>query len=94
MIAVDEGAPQAVVDHHERRHGHFAGLGLRRERVLGDAADLGVFALELAAVLEQQRLAVGGSTQHANDNASAARMIPRYAMGVRHELISIVKCLV
>ena len=61
LKAVDECAPQAVVDHDERRHGHFAGLGFRRQRVFGDAADLGVFALELAAVFEQQRLAVGGA---------------------------------
>ena len=64
LEAVDERAAEAVVDHEERRDGHFAGLRLRRERVFGDAADLGVFAFQLAAVFEQQRLAVGGAAAH------------------------------
>ena len=38
--AVDERAPQAVVDDDQRRHRHFAGRGLGRQRVFGDAADL------------------------------------------------------
>ena len=58
---MDESAAKAVVNHEQRRDRDFASLRLRRERVFGDAANFGVFALELAAIFEEQCLAKGGA---------------------------------
>ena len=74
LEAVNECAPQAVVDHDERRHRHFAGWRLGRQRVFRDARELGVFALELAAIFEQQRL--GNAARHHEQNRECANEIP------------------
>ena len=50
LVAVDIGAPQAVVDHQKRRERDFAGLRFGRQRIFGNACQLCIAALERAAI--------------------------------------------